>query len=126
MVAGGSDPQRGWETVAESSAPSRAFAGLYKLGNGNVTGILGYCIRFMDYFAVLNIGLGTFNLIPVPPLDGSKVLAVLLPERIYFKLMKYERYGGILMVILLYTGILSEPLGTVRNWIFDGMLSVWL
>ncbi len=103
-----------------------AVAGLYKLGNGNVTGILGYCIRFMDYFAVLNIGLGTFNLIPVPPLDGSKVLAVLLPERIYFKLMKYERYGGILMVILLYTGILSEPLGTVRNWIFDGMLSVWL
>ena len=75
---------------------------------------------------MLNIGLGTFNLIPVPPLDGSKVLAVLLPERIYFKLMKYERYGGILMVILLYTGILSEPLGTVRNWIFDGMLSVWL
>lgn len=103
-----------------------AFAGLYKLGNGNVTGILGYCIRFMDYFAVLNIGLGTFNLIPVPPLDGSKVLAVLLPERIYFKLMKYERYGSILMLILLYTGILSEPLGIVRNWIFDGMLSVWL
>ena len=75
---------------------------------------------------MLNIGLGTFNLIPVPPLDGSKVLAVLLPERIYFKLMKYERYGSILMLVLLYTGILSEPLGIVRNWIFDGMLSIWL
>ena len=48
-------------------------------------------IRFLSYFFSVNIGLGMFNLIPVPPFDGSRILNVILPDRLYFKVMRYER-----------------------------------
>ena len=49
-------------------------------------------LLFLLYFFSINIGLGVFNLIPVPPLDGSRILFVLLPDKLYFGIMKYERY----------------------------------
>ena len=55
--------------------------------------------------APLSIGLGLFNLIPIPPLDGSKVIAVLLPDHTYVKLMRYERYGMLLLLALSLLGI---------------------
>ncbi|MCK9216750.1 MAG: site-2 protease family protein [Firmicutes bacterium] len=51
----------------------------------------------------INIGLGVFNLIPIPPLDGSKILAGLLPERIEYKFYKYEQYSYIVLLILIFT-----------------------
>lgn len=53
----------------------------------------------------LSVGLGLFNLLPIPPLDGSKVLGALLPDRTYFTLMRYERYGILLLLVLSFTGI---------------------
>lgn len=61
--------------------------------------------QFLLTTAVLSIGLGLFNLIPIPPLDGSKILAVLLPDHIYYQLMRYERYGMILLLILSFTDV---------------------
>ena len=55
--------------------------------------------------APLSIGLGLFNLVPIPPLDGSKVIAVLLPAELYVKLMRYERYGMLLLLALSLLGI---------------------
>ena len=46
---------------------------------------------FLAVFHSINIGLGVFNLLPIPPFDGSRILNVILPERLYFKVMKYER-----------------------------------
>ena len=61
--------------------------------------------EFLIYdLALLSIGLGLFNLVPIPPLDGSKVLAVLLPDRAYIQLMRVERYGIFLLLILSYFG----------------------
>jgi len=54
--------------------------------------------------APLSVGLGLFNLLPIPPLDGSKVAAVLLPDRIYIQLMRYERYGMLLLLLLSWLG----------------------
>ena len=54
--------------------------------------------------APLSVGLGLFNLLPIPPLDGSKVAAVLLPDRIYLQLMRYERYGMLLLLLLSWLG----------------------
>ncbi len=56
------------------------------------------------YLALINVGLGLFNLIPIPPLDGSKVLAAFLPDRIYWRYMSLERYGMILLAGLLMLG----------------------
>ena len=53
----------------------------------------------------LSIGLGLFNLLPIPPLDGSKVLGALLPDAAYFQLMRYERYGILLLIALSYFGL---------------------
>lgn len=103
-----------------------AYVGLYRLGQGQTEGVLGYLTLLAQYTAIMNIGLGVFNLIPLPPLDGSKVLGAVLPQRIYFQIMRYERYGGLLMIVLLYTGILSKPLAVVREWLISGMLSVWI
>ena len=49
--------------------------------------------------ASLSVGLGLFNLVPIPPLDGSKVLAVLLPDRAYNWLMRYERFGMLVLLV---------------------------
>ena len=54
--------------------------------------------------APLSVGLGLFNLLPIPPLDGSKVAAVLLPDRIYIQLMRYERYCMLLLLLLSWLG----------------------
>ena len=59
---------------------------------------------FLYDAALLSIGLGLFNLIPIPPLDGFKVLAVVLPDRIYIQLMRYERYGILVLLALSYFG----------------------
>ena len=62
-------------------------------------------LDFLTSTAALSIGLGLFNLIPIPPLDGSKVLAVLLPERAYRWLMRYERFGIFALWLLVALGV---------------------
>ncbi len=72
---------------------------------------------------LINLVLGTFNLIPIPPLDGSKILASLGSERFMYRLFSLERYGFILILLLLYTGILSLILVPVVS-IFSSIFGV--
>ena len=74
--------------------------------------------------AIMNIGLGVFNLLPVPPLDGSKILNAVLPARIYFKIMQYERYGFIILILLLNMPIVSNILDYLQFMIYRGFISV--
>lgn len=71
------------------------------------------------YMIVLNIGLGIFNLIPIPPLDGSRIATLFLPQRIYFKIMQYERYIFLGLVLLIWTGILDYPIGLLQQWCYN-------
>lgn len=82
--------------------------------------VWGYVGLFFQYTALLSVGLAVFNIIPIPPLDGSKVLAVVLPDGVYEKLMRYERYGMILLMVVLYVGVLDVPLDFLR----DGLLNL--
>lgn len=74
--------------------------------------------------AYLSIALAVFNMIPIPPLDGSKILGAALSDRKYMKLMYYERYGMIVMLILVSTGILGTPLSRVTWFVFEHMIPV--
>ncbi len=60
------------------------------------------------YTIMINLILAIFNLIPVPPLDGSKVLAGFLPDSMADKLMRLERYGMIIVLVLVFSGIFSK------------------
>lgn len=61
-------------------------------------------LNFLFIFHYVNLGLTVFNLIPVPPLDGSRILNVILPERIYFRIMRYERKIYLGLIIWLVAG----------------------
>lgn len=77
-------------------------------------------LQFFVVFASLNIGLAIFNLLPVPPLDGSRLAFLFLPDRLYFKIMQYERYIYIAMIILMATGVLTTPLSYIARFIYRG------
>ena len=75
-------------------------------------------LDFLTSTAALSIGLGLFNLIPIPPLDGSKVLAVLLPERAYRWLMRYERFGIFALWLLVALGAGGRYMSLAIRWVY--------
>ena len=79
---------------------------------------------FFYYIELMSAGLAVFNLFPIPPLDGSKVLFALLPDRWYEKLMYVERYGMILLMVLLLTGVLDTPLEFLRGGLTDALEAI--
>ena len=77
--------------------------------------------RILDFLlmvALLSIGLGLFNLLPIPPLDGSKVLFAVLPDRAYNQLMRYERYGMLLLFALVFFDVGSSAFSAAIEWVF--------
>ena len=78
--------------------------------------------RILDFLlmvALLSIGLGLFNLLPIPPLDGSKVLFAVLPDRAYNQLMRYERYGMLLLFALVFFDVGSSAFSAAIEWVFE-------
>jgi len=83
-----------------------------------------YFLSMIELTAYISIGLAVFNLLPVPPLDGSKILFSLISDEKYYKLMRYERYGSILMFALVATGILGKPLSQLISSIYSLLVPV--
>ena len=79
--------------------------------------ILSILIFMAELSVSMNIGLAIFNLIPIPPLDGSRILYVFLPPKWYFGIMKYEQIIMIVMLALLWLGMLDTPLYLAREGI---------
>lgn len=73
---------------------------------------------FLYKGVALNVMFAIFNMIPVPPFDGSRLFLAFLPSRIYFKIQRYERYIYIGFMLLLLVGVLDVPL----NWLFGVVL----
>lgn len=79
------------------------------------SGGFAFLISMLEIIIVVNLGLAVFNLLPIPPLDGSKLLGAILPDRLYQRMLRYDRYIVILLFVLLWTGALSTPLSFLRD-----------
>jgi Zn-dependent protease len=79
---------------------------------------------FFNFAAYVNAALAIFNLIPVPPLDGSRILTLFLPTETYFKIMRYERYIMIGVMVLLLTGALNAPLAFISGGLLKGIFFI--
>ena len=85
----------------------------------DLTVALKYVAIFFIYIAQINVYLAVFNLIPIPPLDGSRILSVMLPDRYYYKLMRYERYIYYGLLALLFLGVLDTPLAVISSTVLS-------
>ena len=87
-------------------------------------GFLITIMRIMQMFAIINLRLMFFNLIPIPPLDGSKILGMFLPNRIYYNVLQYERYAMILIMVLSLTGAFGRIIGTGVSVFYGAMMNM--
>ncbi|MBQ5312034.1 MAG: site-2 protease family protein [Oscillospiraceae bacterium] len=89
-----------------------------------VNDTLIYLTIVFQYITIINISLAMFNFLPVPPLDGSKIFNAVLPDKLYFKVMQYERYIIIVVIVLVYSGLLTGPLSFLHYHALRIMLAL--
>ncbi len=90
-----------------------------------VTNQVGYLIYvFITYYISVNLTLAVFNLIPIPPLDGSKVLFSFLPDKAVMWFYRYQRVISVVLIMLVFFGVLSYPIGIAENLLYRFVM--WL
>ena len=75
----------------------------------------------MQYLVIFNLYIGLFNLIPIAPLDGSRILSAILPNRYYYTIMRLERYSFLIIVLLFYVFNVGAGLSNIAYSIFGGI-----
>lgn len=94
-----------------------------KLGIDN-SRMQSFITTFLYALAMRNLCFMVFNIIPIPPLDGSKVLGMFLPDRTYYKMLQYERYCMIIIMLLSLGGVFNTIIGTGVNVIMKGIINL--
>lgn len=126
-------PKEGMAVTALAGPVSNLLLAALAIGISKViylyapyTAALDVLFVFLLYIlAPLSVGLGLFNLLPIPPLDGSKVLGALLPDETYFRLMRYERYGMILLLALSWFGVTGKLISGAIQSVYLGLLNLF-
>lgn len=80
-----------------------------------------YLVLFIKSMVQYNVLLGVFNLIPLPPLDGSKIVMTFLPEKITYKLLSVERYTNMILIALIFTGSISKVVISMSDFVLKFM-----
>lgn len=80
-----------------------------------------YIVMFFVYAAQINISLGIFNLIPMPPLDGSRILGAVLPDRIYYRIQQYEQMLFMVTLALCMLGAFSGIISNVSYAVYEAL-----
>ena len=95
-------------------------------GNAFLVNFMLYLQFFFQVLHILNLTLCVFNLIPLPPLDGSRILYVFLPDKYYFGVMKYERTIRLVLLIALALGAFTGIVGTFTDILSNLIYKLWL
>ena len=120
------DPKKGMALTAAAGPASNLimavlFLVIARFSPGSVYGIFHQCLFLAAY---INIALAVFNLFPIPPLDGSKIAAIVLPDRIYDRFLSLGRYS----ILILWGGLYLlgqlglSPISFFAEKIFDGLI----
>jgi len=116
------DPKKGTLFVSLAGPMANlilAFIALIILKAGVLN--IGILESFVYILFLYNLTLAVFNLIPIPPLDGSKILAGILPARQAYEFYKFEAYGPLILIILVYFGLLNNILDPLIIFIHRGL-----
>lgn len=99
------------------------------------TGAVYWLFKFLALLFYVNINLAVFNLFPIPPLDGSKILSAVLPTDLYFRFMRYEQFIGLafLVIVMIFgekfgevIGFFTEPISNSMMWIAAKVVGLFL
>ncbi len=132
-TAGYKNPRVGMAITALAGPVSNLVLGyicmvLYKLAAytgqlqaASAADVFGTISTVLLYLVIINLNLAVFNMLPIPPFDGSRVFGLILPEKWYFKVMKYERFIMFGVLLLVWGGLLSKPLSMLNQWVINGM-----
>ncbi len=124
------NPKRGMALTALAGPVSNLILGFIGAVAATLIGRLPYsnitlaAYLFFFYFMMINISYAVFNMLPIPPFDGSRVFYVIMPDKLYWKVMQYERIIMIVVLVLMATGVLWTPVEYLSNLIMRGMTSL--
>lgn len=94
---------------------------IYELTTSGKEAAVLYLFMAAKNVAYINIYLAVFNLLPIPPFDGSRIFLIFLPTKLYFKVMRYERVIMGIMMLLLFLGVFSIPLALLSELVYQGL-----